>query len=139
MLDKIITTFCILDDLLQILHHRNDLQAKITDREIPTIAILVCQEFGGNRARQWVKALRIFSFVSFESNFNRRLHRLMLLLHARAPLVHAMGQHLKPCTDDALDTFSMPVYENIRANRCLIASDNAFRNTGRRIGIIFTE
>ena len=68
MLDKIITTFCILDDLLRILHHRNDLQAKITDREIPTIAILVCQEFGGNRARQWVKALRIFSFVSFESN-----------------------------------------------------------------------
>jgi hypothetical protein len=34
MLDKIIATFCILDDLLHILHHRNDPQAKITDSEI---------------------------------------------------------------------------------------------------------
>jgi hypothetical protein len=31
MLDTIIATFCILDDLLNILHHRNDPQAKITD------------------------------------------------------------------------------------------------------------
>ena len=56
MLDKISATFCILDDLLHILHHRNDPQAKITDREILTIAILACQEFGGNmrKALQWV-------------------------------------------------------------------------------------
>ena len=33
-LDKIIATFCIPDDLLHIRHHRNDPQAKITDREI---------------------------------------------------------------------------------------------------------
>jgi hypothetical protein len=43
MLDKIIATFCILDDLLHILHHRNDPQAKITDRESLTIAILCSQ------------------------------------------------------------------------------------------------
>jgi hypothetical protein len=47
-LDKIIATFCIPDDLLTILHHRNDPQAKITNREILTIAILACQEFGGS-------------------------------------------------------------------------------------------
>jgi hypothetical protein len=58
MLDKIIATFCIPDDLLHILHHRNDPQAKITDSEILTIAILACQEFGGNmrKALQWVQA-----------------------------------------------------------------------------------
>jgi hypothetical protein len=129
MLDKIIATFCILDDLLTILHHRNDPQAKITDSEILTIAILACQEFGGNmrKALQWVKALQLFSFVPSESRFNRRLHRLMPLLHALAPLFHAMWQHLEPCTDYALDTFPMPVCENIRANRCRIAPDKAFR------------
>jgi hypothetical protein len=51
MLDTIIATFCILDDLLHILHHRNDPQAKITDREILTIAILACQEFGRQYAQ----------------------------------------------------------------------------------------
>jgi hypothetical protein len=49
MLDKIIATFCLLDDLLKIRHHRNAPQAKIPDREILAIAILACQEFGGNR------------------------------------------------------------------------------------------
>jgi hypothetical protein len=63
MLDKIIATFCLLDDLLKIRHHRHAPQAKIPDREILAIAILACQEFGGNRrqALQWVKALQRFS------------------------------------------------------------------------------
>jgi|FaiFalDrversion3_1042247.scaffolds.fasta_scaffold15828_2 predicted nuclease of predicted toxin-antitoxin system len=101
MLDKIIATCCILDDLLKILRHRDDPQAKITDRESLTIAILACQEFGGNRrkALQWVKALQRFSFVPSESRFNRRLHRLMPLLQALAPLFHALWQHLEPRTD----------------------------------------
>ncbi len=129
MLDKIIATFCILDDLLKILHHRNDPQAKIIDSESLTIAIVACQEFGGNmrKALQWVKALHLFSFVPSESRFNRRLHRLMPLLHALAPLCHARWQHLKPCTAYALDTFPMPVCEHIRANRCRIAPDKALR------------
>ena len=63
MQDKIITTFCILDDLLTILHHRNDPQAKAPDSEILTIAIVACQEFGGNMR----KALHRFSFVPSES------------------------------------------------------------------------
>jgi hypothetical protein len=69
MLDKIIATFCILDDLLHILHQRDDPQAKITDSEILTIAIVACQEFGGNirKALQWVIALLLFSFVPSES------------------------------------------------------------------------
>jgi hypothetical protein len=63
MLDKIIATFCLLDDLLKILHHRNAPQAKIPDREMLAIAILACQAFGGSRrqALQWVKALQRFS------------------------------------------------------------------------------
>ena len=129
MLDKIIATFCILDDLLTILHHRNDPQAKITDSEILTIAIVACQEFGGNmrKALQWVKALQLFSFVPSESRFNRRLHRLRPLLHALAPPLRAVWESLQTCTDYALDTFPMPVCENIRANRCRIAPDKAFR------------
>ena len=51
----------------------------------------------------------------------------MSLLHALASLFHAIGQRLEPCTDYALDTFLMPVCENIRANRCRIAPDKALR------------
>jgi hypothetical protein len=54
--------------LLQALHHRDDPQAKAPDSEIPTIATLACQEFGGNmrKALQWVQALHLFSLVPAE-------------------------------------------------------------------------
>jgi hypothetical protein len=130
MLDKIIATFCILDDLRKILHHRDDPQAKITDSEILAIAILACQEFSGNmrKALQWVKALQLFLFVPSESRFNRRLHRLMPLLHALAPLLHAVWGSLgKPVPTMRWIPFRCPVCENIRANRCQIAPEKAFR------------
>ncbi len=57
------------------------------------------------KALQWVKALRLFSFVPSESRFNRRRHRRMPLLHALAPpLLRAVWESLEACTDYALDT-----------------------------------
>jgi len=51
----------------------------------------------------------------------------MPLLHALAPPRRAAWEALQTCTADALDTFPMPVCENIRANRCRIAPEKAFR------------
>jgi hypothetical protein len=51
----------------------------------------------------------------------------MPLLHALAPLLRAVWEALQTCTAYALDTFPMPVCENIRANRCRIAPEKAFR------------
>jgi hypothetical protein len=46
-------------------------------------------------------------------------------LHALAPPRRAVWEALQTCTADALDTFPMPVCENIRANRCRL--EKAFR------------
>ena len=51
----------------------------------------------------------------------------MPLLHALAPPLRAVWEALPTCTADALDTFPMPVCEHIRANRCRIAPEKAFR------------
>jgi hypothetical protein len=48
-------------------------------------------------------------------------------MHALAPWLHAVWGSRKTCTGYALDPFPMPVCENIRANRCRIASEKAFR------------
>jgi hypothetical protein len=50
----------------------------------------------------------------------------MPLLHALAPPLRAVWEALQTCTAYALDTFPMPVCENIRANRCPIL-EKAFR------------
>ena len=49
----------------------------------------------------------------------------MPLLHALAPPLRAVWEALQTCTAYALDTFPMPVCENIRANRCRL--EKAFR------------
>jgi hypothetical protein len=71
------------------------------------------------------KALQLFAFVPAESHFNRRRHRRMPLLHALAPPRRAAWEALQTCTADALDTFPMPVCENICANRRRL--EKAFR------------
>jgi len=79
------------------------------------------------KALQWGKALQLFAFVPAESRFTRRRHRRMPLLHALAPPRRAVWKALQTCTADALDTFPMPVCEHIRANRCRLAPEKAFR------------
>jgi hypothetical protein len=86
MLDKIIATFCLLDDLLKIRHHRHDPQAKIPDSEMLAIAILACQAFGGNRRQalqpvgQSPSALLVVESVGsyLHSVLPRRVHAVTL-------------------------------------------------------------
>jgi hypothetical protein len=51
----------------------------------------------------------------------------MPLLHALAPRRRAVREPLEACADSALETFPMPGCETIRANRCRLAPDEAFR------------
>ena len=129
MLNKIIDSFCIIDDLLKAMQYRDDLQAKAPASEIIIIAILACQEFGGNmrKALEFVQELRLFSFVPSESRFNRRLHSLRDMLPSIFSLLQAIWERLENCTSYAIDTFPILVCENIRANRCKIAPGMEFR------------
>lgn len=129
MLNKVIASFCIIDDLLRILQYHDDPQTEAPASEIITIAMIACLEFGGNmrKALTFVKEIDFFSFVPSESRFNRRIHNLMDILCALFPLFRAVWEKLEDCTDYVIDTFPVPVCENIRANRCKIASGKVFR------------
>jgi hypothetical protein len=45
---QIIVIFCLCDDMLKALHHRDDAQSQMTDAEVMTTAILAALRFGGN-------------------------------------------------------------------------------------------
>ena len=46
--DKIIATFCLCDDLLKAMHHREDCQGQMNDAEIMTTAFIASLFFRGN-------------------------------------------------------------------------------------------
>ncbi len=57
--EQIIAIFCLCDDMLKALHHREDPQCQMSDAEVMTTAIVAALHFRGNfeAARQWMHAV----------------------------------------------------------------------------------
>lgn len=113
MVDRIVAAFCIVDDLLQAMGHKDDPQTKVPSSVILTLAL--------------AQNLRLFSRLPSKSRFNRRLHALKghlpLLLYPLSRLWNTLGQ----AQHYALDAFPLPIYENIRAQRSRLAPGKAYR------------
>ena len=78
MNDKIIATFCLCDDLLKAMNHREDPQCHMNDAEIMTTALVAALFFGGNHelARAMLKEQGYIPGMVSKSRFSRRLHRI---------------------------------------------------------------
>jgi len=78
MPSRTIVAFCITDDALQAMGHKDDPQAKVPSSVILALATLAAMELGGkhNRALALAKDLNLFTHVPSPSRFNRRLHAL---------------------------------------------------------------
>jgi hypothetical protein len=76
--EKIIATYCLCDDLLQAMHHREDPQCKMSDAEVMTTALTAAVFFHGNleSARMMLKQHGYIPQMLSKSHLSRRLHRL---------------------------------------------------------------
>ena len=80
--EKIITTYCLCDDLLHAMHHQEDPQCQMSDAEVLTTAFTAAGCFRGNLASaRWMltQHASIPQRLS-KSRLHRRLHRLKALL-----------------------------------------------------------
>ena len=60
---RIVAVYCLCDDMLKALLHRDDPQCRMTDAEVMTTAIVAALDYGGNmeKARQMLQAEGIYS------------------------------------------------------------------------------
>lgn len=135
----IVVAYCIVDDLLKVLGHRDDPQSKTPASVVLTLGILAALEHGGrqNKALERCQELGLFSFVPSRSRFNRRLHALSYLIPLLLPLFKTLWQRpgdiehyiLKTCSPygQSKDTLPLPLCENIRAPRCRLAPGRTYR------------
>jgi hypothetical protein len=129
MCHRTLAIYCFVDDFLKVSGHREDLRAEVTDAEVITIAITAMLEFGGNfeRSRLILHELGLVKRLLSRSRFSRRLSRLTDLI---SQLFHQLGSILKDLHWESrylLDSFPVPVCDNIRINRCRIVSDERYR------------
>lgn len=126
---KIIALYCIVDDILKSLGHKEDIRVRVSDAEIITTAFISSLYFGGHQdnARLFMKLKGYVPLMLDKSRFCRRLHRLSELLLF---MFSVMGKQLKDMAgagDYRLDSFPVAVCDNIRINRCKILREEAFR------------
>jgi hypothetical protein len=126
---EIITVYVICCEFLAAMNHQEDSQCRMSDAEVMTTAIVAMLHFGGNyaKARKWLKRPQHIPTMVGRSRYSRRLNRLS---HLFVPCFHLIGQYWKAVNPEdiyAIDTFPIPVCDNIRIKRAKIYQAEAYR------------
>ena len=103
----IVTTFVVIDDILQALDYRDDSRTQMTAAEILTIAVLAAKYFQNHHERALYVLAQLGYVPAFSvSRFNRRLHELVDgILFVSDPIeVRIYGFNLDGELMDWLDT-----------------------------------
>ena len=127
--DKIIAIYCLVDDLLKGIGHKEDSRRKVSDSEIVTTSIVAALYFGGHleNARHMMQMTGLIPQMLDKSRFCRRLHQLEMLLWR---LFYQVGQHIKDMAgacDYVVDSFPVAVCDNIRIARCKMLKGEQWR------------
>ena len=150
MIDHTTALYCITDDLLKAVGHRDDCRCEMSDAEVITAALVAAFNFGGNveRSRSFLQESGLMPRMLSRSRLNRRLHAVAGLIDA---LFHQLGAALKelnPSTKYLLDSFPVAICDNMRISRCRLVADEEFRGYiaskrryfyGVRVQVVTTE
>ena len=126
---NIVAVWTICDDLLISIGHHTDPQAKMSDAEVMTAAIVAARFFGGNhqRACAMLKLMGFIPNMLGHSRYNRRLHRITDLFQTLFENLAEVSKADNPNDIYAIDTYPVPVCDNIRISRCRIYQGEAWR------------
>jgi DDE family transposase len=150
VIDHVTALYCITDDLLKAIGHREDTRRTMCDAEVLTAALTAALYFGGNleHARRFMSATGLMPRMLSRSRLNRRLHAVADLAYA---LFHHLGAALKEAsisTRYLLDSFPVAVCDNIRISRCRLVKGAQWRGRsaahrryfyGVRVQVVTTE
>jgi hypothetical protein len=127
--EQIIAIFCLCDDLLKRQRHREDPQSRMTDAEVMTTAIVAARFFGGNaeHARRMLDAPRYIPGMLSKSRLNRRIHALEASFVALFQHLAESRKHEVCGSAYVIDSFPIPVCDNIRIRRCRLYREEMYR------------
>lgn len=121
MQDTIVTIYCLCDDFLKAIEHRDDPQTKLTTAQAMTVPLVAACFFGGNvnRARLFLLEHGYITRSFSESRLNRRLHALPFeLWQALFGLLGEVFKQCNPTADYIVDSLPVAACDNIRIRRC---------------------
>lgn len=127
--DKIISIFCLIDDILQGINHVEDLRRQVSDSEIILTAIVSSTSFYGNHSSA-INFMKQYGFIPNmldKSRFNRRLHKIGKLLYELFEIVSSYYKDFCCEMHYIIDFFPVAVCNNMRIANCKILKDKKWR------------
>ncbi len=123
MNDTIITIYCLCDDFLTAMRHRDNPQIRLSTAEVMTVPLVAATFFGGNIdiTRLFLGGYGYMPRMISKSHLNRRLHAIEPALWQG--LFTLLAEVFKSDQHDsdrryAVDSLPVPVCDNIRIRRC---------------------
>lgn len=129
MEDDILTTYVLCDELLNALELRDDPQATVGMAEVMTLQLTAARFFHGN-LKQTLGFLTEYQYMPMlsERRLNRRIHAIPVSVwEALGQILGATFKAVNPTQEYCLDSFPVPVCDNIRIRRCHLYHEDAFR------------
>jgi len=127
--DKIISIFCLIDDILKGINHVEDVRRQVSDSEIILTAIVSSTSFYGNHSSA-IKFMKQYGFIPNmldKSRFNRRLHKVAKLLYELFEIVSSYYKDFCCEMHYIIDSFPVAVCNNMRIANCKILKEKKWR------------
>lgn len=115
--DKIITAYCLIEDVLHKSGHKSHPQAVVSDAEVLFVAVIAAMYFQNHHERT-LSVMKLGRYVSKPisiSRFSRRLHALGEWL---VYITEVVGQVFAKGEAYIIDSIPLPVCKRVRAFRC---------------------
>lgn len=127
--DRILTIYCLCDDLLKSVRHHDHPDCKMSSAEVMTIALVAALEFGGNyaQARRWLHSPQWIPCMLSKSRFSRRLYRIEPYFLTLFDLLADVWKADNTAQLYLIDTFPIPVCDNYRIKRNRIYGEECYR------------
>lgn len=129
MEDKIISIYCICQDLLSSIRHPEDSQCKMNCAEVMTIAVVAALFFSGNisRSRFLLRDHGYIPNMLSESRLNRRLHQIDISIWQT--VFHALNRIFCQANESCeylVDSMPVEVCHRVRSYRCKLLTGKKF-------------
>lgn len=127
--DKIISIFCLIDDILQGIDHKDDVRRRVSDSEIILTAIVSSTSFYGNHSSA-IKFMKQYGFIPDmleTSRFNRRLHKIASLLYELFEIISSYFKDFCCEMHYIIDSFPVAVCNNMRIANSKMLKEEKWR------------
>ena len=126
--DKVIGIYCLIDDILKGIGHREEGQRKVSDSEVMTTALVSALYFKGNQhhAADYMRSHNLSPLMIGKSGFTKRLHKLQSLMMWLFLEMGRLFKYICAELEYIIDSFPLKVCHNIRISRSKLFTGEPF-------------